>query len=109
MQYGGPVSGHPAFLAAQRPPMAASLTPGQMLMPGVPQPGFYGYGYRPHLMPGVVGQQTPETVPVGVLATMLTQFTRRQNSDFIPYKPLDPALTPQVLPPMEVPTPRLLQ
>merc|ERR1719221_745574 len=107
MQYGGAVSGHPAFMAAQRPPMAANFTPGQMLAPAVPRPGFYGCW--PHMLPGVVGQHTPETVPVGVLATMLTQFTRRQNSDFVPYKPLDPAQTPQVLPPMEVPTPRLLQ
>merc|ERR1719229_1299807 len=66
-------------------------------------------GYRP-LLPSMVGKQTPETLPVGVLATMLMHAMRRVGrANFLPYRPLDPAHTPQMLPPMEVPTQRLLE
>ncbi|CAE8702459.1 unnamed protein product, partial [Polarella glacialis] len=67
-------------------------------------------GYRPQMLGARGGPQTPETVPVGVLATMLVQLSKTiKKLDFIRYKPLDPALTPQMLPPMEPPAPRLLQ
>ncbi len=44
---------------------------------------------------------TPESVPVGLMATMLKQtsnLNRRSQVAFFPYKPLDPHSTPQVLP-----------
>ncbi|CAE8644228.1 unnamed protein product [Polarella glacialis] len=67
-------------------------------------------GYRPQMLGARGGPQTPETVPVGVLATMLVQLSKTiKKLDFIRYKPLDPALTPQMLPPTEPPAPRLLQ
>lgn len=58
--------------------------------------------YRPPLpaLPGP-GALTPETVPVGVMSTMLKQVSRRGkdlHSAFVPYKPLDPLYTPQTLP-----------
>jgi len=66
-------------------------------------------GYRP-LVPNLAGKQTPETVPVGVLATMMMHAIRRAGrQNFIPYRPLDTSLTPQMLPPMEVPSQRLLE
>merc|ERR1719217_247620 len=64
-------------------------------------------GYKPQMMqPTSSGKQTPETVPVGVMATMLRQAmrrTREQRQEFAPYKPLESQLTPQALPPMEIP------
>lgn len=98
-------------------------------MPGI-MPQFVPYGnmgaYRPPMHPGLAavaqaqamqavgaGQvQTPETVPVGVMATMLQQYIRLSKSchkDFVPYKPLDPSQTPQVLPGMAPKTQRLLE
>merc|ERR1712056_113431 len=56
-----------------------------------------------------VAKQTPETVPVGVLATMIAQFIRHNSKpEFVPYRPLDSAATPQQLPAMEAPSQRLL-
>merc|ERR1712216_1089276 len=70
-------------------------------------------GYKPQMMqPQSSGKQTPETVPVGVMATMLRQAmrrTRESRAEFIAYKPLESQYTPQMLPPMEVPTPRLME
>merc|ERR1712070_456609 len=34
---------------------------------------------------------------------------RESRSEFIPYKPLETQHTPQMLPPVEVPTPRLME
>merc|ERR1719469_955637 len=79
--------------------------PGSM---GVQQAAPRLQGYRPMMM--VAGKQTPETVPVGVLATMMMHAVRRVGrSNFVAYRPLDPVHTPQMLPPMEVPTQRLLE
>merc|ERR1740121_1161165 len=64
-------------------------------------------GYQPLASPG---KMTPETVPVGVLSTMMMHALRRiGRANFVAYRPLDPAHTPQMLPPMEVPTQRLLE
>merc|ERR1712183_994529 len=44
---------------------------------------------------------TPESIPVGLMATMLKQIAQRNRSwqtAFFPYKPLDPSMTPQVMP-----------
>merc|ERR1719401_1915180 len=84
------------------------LMPGQMPgMGAMPTPRLQGY--RP-LLPHMVGKQTPETVPVGVLATMMMHAVRRVGrANFVAYRPLDTSLTPQMLPPMEVPTQRLLE
>merc|ERR1719401_25410 len=84
------------------------LMPGQMPgMGAMPTPRLQGY--RP-LLPHMMGKQTPETVPVGVLATMMMHAVRRVGrANFVAYRPLDTSLTPQMLPPMEVPTQRLLE
>jgi len=92
------------YLTGQRPPYLPS---NQVLLPGTVLPGLRGY--KPHVVPPVPGKQTPETVPVGVMATMLAQYGGRKTGDFFPYRSLDPKLTPQLLPPMEVPTQRLLE
>ncbi|CAE6927298.1 Cherp [Symbiodinium sp. CCMP2592] len=42
-----------------------------------------------------------ETVPVGVLASMLAGVSQAQGGRFARHKPLDPAMTPQALPAME--------
>ncbi|CAJ1411551.1 unnamed protein product [Effrenium voratum] len=52
------------------------------------------------------GLQTPETVPVGILSNMLANAAKDPVMKHVRYRPLDPALTPQVLP--EVPTAQLL-
>merc|ERR1719251_63056 len=90
------------------------MMPTQQPMPGLPaapaMPGPRLQGYRPLVMPGMAGKQTPETVPVGVLATMMMHAVRRVGrANFVAYRPLDTAHTPQMLPPMEVPTQRLLE
>ena len=56
-------------------------------------------------------ERNPEMIPVGLMATMLKSLGRRgmQRDFFVPYKPIDPSFTPLTLPPMEVPTPRLLE
>jgi len=92
---------------------------GQLVMPSIP--GIVGMqqfaarpmlqGYRPQMLKMTGGKQTPETVPVGVMATMLRQAMRRTREgrqQFVPYKPLESQFTPQMLPPVEVPTPRLM-
>eukprot|EP00439_Symbiodinium_sp_Y106_P056783 s3839_g7.t11 len=75
-------------------------------MPAVPML----HGYQKQVLAGLQhsGVQTPETVPVGVLASMLAGVSQAQGGRFVRYKPLDPAMTPQALPAMEVPTPQLL-
>uniref|UniRef100_A0A7S1RVK3 CID domain-containing protein n=1 Tax=Alexandrium catenella TaxID=2925 RepID=A0A7S1RVK3_ALECA len=104
---GSPYAGQSAYLAGPRPPVPG-LAPNQVLIPGTLMPGVHGY--RPEMLQRGVTQQTAETLPVGVLATLCMKFSRRtQGRDFMPYKPLDPAITPQALPPMEVPSQRLLQ
>merc|ERR1711920_771942 len=58
----------------------------------------------------MVGKLTPESVPVGVLATMMMHAVRRiGRAHFVPYRPMDTSQTPQMLPPMEVPSQRLLE
>merc|ERR1719401_735956 len=103
--FGRPLGGcgYPQFMVPGQRPMMGGLAP------GMPMPGLRGY--RPHMLqPQFAGKQTPETVPVGVLATMLLQSRLHgKGSEFTPYKPLNSALTPQMLPPMEVPTQRLIE
>jgi hypothetical protein len=122
MAPGRPVGVPPQMGVQNRPQMMqqAAWPKGQMVMPGQ-QPGMPGQpsfgrpmlaGYRPQMMQVSSGKQTPETVPVGVMATMLRQAMRRvreSRQEFIPYKPMETQFTPQVLPPMEVPTPRLME
>merc|ERR1719387_2175266 len=99
------------------------------MMGGMPRPVGLQVGHRPPLAPGQQnpmnrgyrgqkdlqappGQvQTPETVPVGVMATMLKQVSARfksLNMSFKAYRPMDPAFTPQLLPAMDNLNDRLL-
>jgi len=76
---------------------------------GMPVPVLHGY--QKQVLAGIqsTGIQTPETVPVGVLASLLANVANQMYAGrVVRYKPLDPAITPQVLPAMEVPTPQLL-
>lgn len=76
------------------PPGAGALQP----VTAVPLPGR--------------GAQTPETVPVGVMAAMLKQVSKRGkdlHTAFVPYKPLDPMYTPQSPPPVPGATARLME
>lgn len=55
--------------------------------------------------------ETPESVPVGVMSSMLKQVSRRGkdlHAAFVPYRPLDPFYTPQTLPLTSPPSGRLL-
>merc|ERR1712151_11483 len=74
-------------------------------------PGLHGY--TPDMLPKGVENHTPETMPVGVMATMLLDFVRESQKirgvEFIPYRPIDTAATPQKLPEMEAPSQRLLE
>merc|ERR1712073_257082 len=82
------------------------------------QPGMNQLGMQPSMQPfpgqthvPQSGGQTPETVPVGLMASMLRQVSRRGkdlHTAFVPYKPLDPTYTPQALPPTAPPSERLL-
>ena len=72
---------------------------------------------RPAGLPGLPGailplpSENPESVPVGVMSSMLKQVSRRGkdlHAAFVPYRPLDPLYTPQVLPPVP-PNARLLE
>jgi len=87
-------------------PGVPGLRPPMPVMPGMPQ----AHGYQRQVISGRnAGPQTPETVPVGVMASMLAQATKQASSEkLVRYKPLDTAATPQILPAMEIPTPRLL-
>lgn len=77
-------------------------------------------GFRPGPLPAPQtnftvfgpGSQTPETIPVGLMASMLKQVSQRGkdlHTAFVPYKPLDPLYTPQNVPPQGPPTESLLQ
>lgn len=114
--------------AAARAPMPPQGQPASVLgilqqmpprPPGaiVPMPGFSGV-IRPAMQQQAVATlpqqagQTPETVPVGVMATMLKQVSKRGkdlHTAFVPYKPLEPMYTPQTLPPVAPPTARLME
>ncbi|CAE7447284.1 unnamed protein product, partial [Symbiodinium microadriaticum] len=100
----------PGMAGALRPPMhgvAPCMAPfAGVAMPAVPML----HGYQKQVLAGLqhTGVQTPETVPVGVLASMLAGVSQAQGGRLVRYKPLDPAMTPQALPAMEVPTPQLL-
>lgn len=97
---------HPAVMFQQ--PLQGCMSMGQIPSPAMPRPRLQGY--LPLANPGMAGKQTPETVPVGVLATMMMHAVRRVGrANFVAYRPLDTALTPQMLPPMEVPQQRLLE
>eukprot|EP00928_Gymnodinium_smaydae_P023589 TRINITY_DN19410_c0_g2_i1.p2 TRINITY_DN19410_c0_g2~~TRINITY_DN19410_c0_g2_i1.p2 ORF type:complete len:491 (+),score=109.77 TRINITY_DN19410_c0_g2_i1:104-1474(+) len=96
---GGPrgvgMMGYPAAMQ-----MAAGV-PGMYMRPfGAPMGGGCGGG----------GGMTPETVPVGLMATMLKHFisqAKNSRADFVRYKPMDPSHTPQMLPPMQPLTQRM--
>jgi len=99
----------PGMAGALRPamPVAPCMAPfAGAAMPAVPML----HGYQKQVLAGLQhsGVQTPETVPVGVLASMLAGVSQAQGGRLVRYKPLDPAMTPQALPAMEVPTTQLL-
>ncbi|CAD7955014.1 unnamed protein product [Amoebophrya sp. A25] len=74
------------------PPLGHQLPPGAVPPQQVPAP------------PMQMQRRTPESIPVGLLATMLKTVSQRNRSwqtAFYPYKPLDATLTPQQLPPYE--------
>jgi len=89
--------------------MSGMMTPGLLPTPsGGQMPRLQGY--RPNHFPGINGKHTPETLPVGVLATMVMHAVRRiGRTNFVPYRPLDTTMTPQTLPPMDIPNQRLLE
>ena len=62
-------------------------------------------------LPGAA-TENPESVPVGVMSSMLKQVSRRGkdlHAAFVPYRPLDPFYTPQNLPPLPAPSARILE
>lgn len=96
----GPMGMHPTMYGQS--PMMPGMVPGM----GMPRP----QGYRQMPPPGPGGRHTPETIPVGMLATMMVQHLERVGKANVPpYKPLDVLSTPQALPPMQVPAQRLMQ
>lgn len=110
--------GAPMMVPGIRPggawPVPGQAMGGAYTFPGQRPPMVGAQGYRMQLqtMAGNVGKMSPETVPVGVMATIMRQSMRRMREarqDFVPYKPIETAFTPQMLPPMEMPTPRLLE
>eukprot|EP00930_Biecheleria_cincta_P006789 TRINITY_DN10785_c0_g1_i1.p1 TRINITY_DN10785_c0_g1~~TRINITY_DN10785_c0_g1_i1.p1 ORF type:complete len:533 (+),score=85.57 TRINITY_DN10785_c0_g1_i1:75-1601(+) len=105
-----PVPRLPGLPYAQGSPHGAASSLGHRAgVPRPPLPALGGY-QRLALHSGRSGmQQTPETVPVGVMASMLAEAVKQvQREKTGRYKPLDPACTPQMLPPMQLPTQRLL-
>ena len=66
---------------------------------------------RKMMMQRQMDMNTPESIPVGVMATMLiNQIKRAKNMQaaFVPYRALDSSLTPQNLPGMETPSKKML-
>ncbi|CAK9026703.1 Hypothetical protein SCF082_LOCUS17620 [Durusdinium trenchii] len=119
-----------ALAPADKPPAApppapapGALVPCQALAPrppGVqpPMPGMPGpAGLQLALASGALAlpsaaSETPESVPVGVMSSMLKQVSRRGkdlHAAFVPYRPLDPFYTPQTVPPLPSPSPRILE
>lgn len=97
---------------AVRPTMAPSRAMYPSSMPGLAAAQGGPGAYRPQVQPLQAGKQSPETVPVGVMATMLRNFIRHNrtaHAEFVPYKPMDPNLTPQVLPHMGAATQQLME
>ena len=110
-----PVPGQPV------PPNSGVAVP-VMAAPGnteVPAPCQALVPRLPGQTPGVPGalplptpSENPESVPVGVMSSMLKQVSRRGkdlHAAFVPYRPLDPLYTPQVLPPLPPPNSRLVE
>eukprot|EP01066_Platyproteum_vivax_P013627 Platyproteum_vivax@DN6155_c0_g1_i1.p1 len=69
------------------------------------------YGARPPPPPMMINQpignmHTPETIPVGMMCTLLIRLSKSANTS---YTAVDPQHTPQAFPPMETPSERLLQ
>eukprot|EP00927_Polykrikos_kofoidii_P021984 TRINITY_DN20655_c0_g1_i1.p1 TRINITY_DN20655_c0_g1~~TRINITY_DN20655_c0_g1_i1.p1 ORF type:complete len:494 (+),score=97.19 TRINITY_DN20655_c0_g1_i1:389-1870(+) len=99
------ISPLPGGVHAQRPLGVPGQTPFSALQSW--RPGLAASGTLP-----ARGAQTPETVPVGVMASLLKQVSRRGkdlHTAFVPYKPLDPLYTPQTLPGVPPPTERLME
>lgn len=93
-------------LAATGTVTAGALTSGPL------PPGPLAGGLPAPVPLPAAGGQTPETVPVGVMASMLKQVSKRNkdlHTAFVPYKPLEPLYTPQMLPPVGPPSARLLE
>eukprot|EP00928_Gymnodinium_smaydae_P053544 TRINITY_DN37513_c0_g1_i1.p2 TRINITY_DN37513_c0_g1~~TRINITY_DN37513_c0_g1_i1.p2 ORF type:complete len:595 (-),score=130.71 TRINITY_DN37513_c0_g1_i1:304-2088(-) len=123
--------------AHQQPLQPGQVRPGMPHPPGaVVTPGYVRPGFPPGAAPGMVapggcgvplavglqgqggqllaprGGQTPESVPVGLMASMLKQVSRRgkdMHTAFVPYRPLDPNFTPQALPVLGPPSDFLLK
>ena len=92
-------------VAAPAPATMATPAPCQALVPR--PPGLQGA--LPLAIP--TATENPESVPVGVMSSMLKQVSRRGkdlHAAFVPYRPLDPFYTPQALPPLPPPSTRIL-
>eukprot|EP01071_Lankesteria_metandrocarpae_P012524 Lankesteria_metandrocarpae@DN6002_c0_g1_i1.p1 len=101
---------HQHFSSPTGPP-SAFLNPVQMHMLGTQLMHMPGTEQAPCVIgvPAAIDPNllTPEKVPVGLMATMLKQISKRGKNlqaAFVPYRPLDAAMTPQSLPPIEPPT-----
>ena len=96
-------------VAATAPATMATMatpSPCQALVPR--PPGLQGA--LPLAIP--TATENPESVPVGVMSSMLKQVSRRGkdlHAAFVPYRPLDPFYTPQTLPPLPPPSTRILE
>ncbi|KEP60910.1 UNVERIFIED_CONTAM: zinc knuckle domain-containing protein [Hammondia hammondi] len=91
--------------------MGENLSSSQVPPPPPPRPGGHsrmhgGFDRRPDEM-----GYTPESVPVGMMATMLRSMSKRaknMQTAFVPYRALDPLTTPQQLPAVEPPSDYML-
>uniref|UniRef100_A0A0G4H858 SURP motif domain-containing protein n=1 Tax=Chromera velia CCMP2878 TaxID=1169474 RepID=A0A0G4H858_9ALVE len=122
MSQGGAWPGPMMMGGAPMPPHMAAMQMGGHALHhgGPPAPGMWGgdpmggmnagggVGMNAGGFQEQVGEkQTPESVPVGVMATMLREMSKRGKNlqtAFVPYRPLDPLLTPQSSPPYEPPS-----
>lgn len=116
-QHMAPIPGHipkpPAPLPAPSPALApeAALRPVQQGQGGQGPPGMQLALASGSLALSGQNSETPESVPVGVMSSMLKQVSRRGkdlHAAFVPYRPLDPFYTPQTLPLTSPPSGRLL-
>lgn len=101
----------PVAPAGEAPSPCQALVP--LATPGRP-PGLVPAVPAVPLVPGALPgpAENPESVPVGVMSSMLKQVSRRGkdlHAAFVPYRPLDPLYTPQTLPPLPPPNSRLLE
>lgn len=124
-----PAAGVAGYAAKAGTGMVPGVRPSSPLAPGMVRPpyglapashavsrpslaAYSAAAQRPQGFARQQGASTPETVPVGVMATMLLGVKRHKKAtraNFVPYVPLEGAQTPQGLPPMASPTPSLLE